>query len=45
LGEVEIVGRVERRRRWSVEDKLALLAEIQAEDARVTPCSTRAAAE
>lgn len=29
---VEIVGRVERRRKWSVEEKAALLAEIETEE-------------
>jgi len=39
--EVEIVGRVERRRRWSPEEKAALLAEIEAEGGRVTVVARR----
>jgi transposase len=41
LGEVEIVGRVERRRKWSAEEKVALLAEIEAEGGRVTVVARR----
>ncbi len=41
MGEVEIVGRVERRRKWSAEEKVALLAEIEAEGGRVTVVARR----
>ena len=41
MGEVEIVGRVERRRKWSPEEKAALLAEIEAEGGRVTVVARR----
>ena len=35
MGAIEIVSRVERRRKWLPEDKAALLAEIEAEGGRV----------
>jgi transposase len=35
LAEVEIVGRVERRRKWTVAEKAALLAEVEAEGGKV----------
>jgi transposase len=35
LGEVEIVARVERRRKWSEAEKAALLAEVEAEGGKV----------
>lgn len=38
---MEIVRRVERRRKWSAEDKAALLAEIEAEDGRVMVVARR----
>ncbi len=41
MGDVEIVGRVERRRKWSPEEKAALLAEIEAEGGRVTVVARR----
>jgi transposase len=41
VGEVEIVGRVERRRKWLPEEKAALLAEIEAEGGRVTVVARR----
>lgn len=41
MGEVELVGRVERRRKWSAEEKVALLAEIEAEGGRVTVVARR----
>jgi transposase len=41
VGDVEIVGRVERRRKWSLEEKAALLAEIEAEGGRVTVVARR----
>jgi hypothetical protein len=31
LAEVEIIARVERRRKWMAEEKAALLAEVEAE--------------
>jgi transposase len=33
--EVEIVARVERRRKWTIEEKAALLAEVEAEGGKV----------
>ena len=41
MGDVEIVRRVERRRKWSAEDKAALLAEIAAEGGRVMVVARR----
>ena len=41
MGDVEIVGRVERRRKWSSEEKAALLAEIEAEGGRVMVVARR----
>src|SRR5215813_11193416 len=35
VGDIEIMGRVERRRKWRPEEKAALLAEIEAEGGRV----------
>ena len=35
MAEVEIVARVERRRRWTIEEKAALLAEVEAEGGKV----------
>ena len=35
MTEVEIVARVERRRKWSIEEKAALLAEVEAEGGKV----------
>jgi transposase len=35
LADMEIYGRVERRRRWTAQEKAALLAEIDAEGGRV----------
>jgi len=35
LAEVEIVARVERRRKWTIEEKAALLAEVEAEGGKV----------
>jgi transposase len=35
MTEVEIVTRVERRRKWTIEEKAALLAEVEAEGGKV----------
>ena len=35
MAQVEIVPRIERRRKWTVEEKAALLAEVEAEGGRV----------
>jgi transposase len=37
----EIVSRVERRRKWSVEEKAALLAEVEAEGGKVAVIARR----
>jgi transposase len=39
--DVEIVARVERRRKWTAEEKAALLAEVEAEGGRVTIVARR----
>ena len=41
MSEVEIVSRIERRRKWSASEKAALLAEIDAEGGRVTLVARR----
>ncbi len=41
MGDVEIMGRVERRRKWQPEEKAALLAEIEAEGGRVKVVARR----
>ncbi|HLY56512.1 MAG TPA: transposase [Stellaceae bacterium] len=41
MGDVEIVGRVERRRKWSAEEKAALLAEVEAERGKVSLVARR----
>jgi transposase len=41
LGEVEIVGRVERRRKWTPQEKAALLAEVESEGGRVSVVARR----
>lgn len=41
MGNVEIIGRVERRRKWTQEEKAALLSEIEAEGGRVTVVARR----
>src|SRR5690349_17765862 len=41
MSEVEIVARVERRRRWTVAEKTALLAELEAEGGRVAVVARR----
>jgi transposase len=35
LSDVEIVARVERRRKWTIEEKAALIAEVEAEGGKV----------
>jgi len=35
MAEVEIVARVERRRKWTIEEKAVLLAEVEAEGGKV----------
>jgi transposase len=35
MSDVEILARVERRRKWSVEEKAALIAEVEAEGGKV----------
>jgi transposase len=35
VSDVEIVARVERRRKWTIEEKAALLAEVEAEGGKV----------
>ena len=35
MAEMEIVARVERRRKWTIEEKAALLAEVEAEGGKV----------
>jgi len=41
MGDVEIMSRVERRRKWQPEEKAALLAEIEAEGGRVKVVARR----
>ena len=41
MSEVEIVSRIERRRKWSAADKAALLAELDAEGGRVSLVARR----
>jgi transposase len=35
VSDVEIVARVERRRKWTIEEKAALMAEVEAEGGKV----------
>lgn len=35
MSDIEIVGRVERRRKWTLEEKAALIAEVEAEGGKV----------
>jgi transposase len=37
----EIVARVERRRKWTLEEKAALMAEVEAEGGKVRPVARR----
>ena len=39
--DVEIIGRVERRRKWSAQEKAALLAEVDAEGGKVRVVARR----
>jgi transposase len=41
MGDVEIIGRGERRRKWTPEEKAALLSEIEAEGGRVIVVARR----
>ena len=41
MAEVEIIARVERRRKWTAEEKAALLAEVEAEGGKVTVVARR----
>src|SRR3954453_21769961 len=41
MAEVEIVARVERRRKWSEAEKTALLAEVEAEGGKVSVVARR----
>jgi transposase len=41
LGEVEILPRVERRRKWTEEEKATLLAEVEAEGGKVSVVARR----
>ena len=41
MGDVEIIGRVERRRKWTVQEKAALLAEVDAEGGKVRVVARR----
>jgi transposase len=41
LADVEIMARVERRRKWTAQEKAALLAEVEAEGGKVTVVARR----
>jgi transposase len=41
LADVEIMARVERRRKWTAQEKAALLAEVEAEGGKVTIVARR----
>ncbi len=41
MADVEIMARVERRRRWTAEEKAALLAEVEAEGGKVAVVARR----
>jgi transposase len=41
LAEVEIIARVERRRKWTAEEKAALLEEVEAEGGKVSVVARR----
>ena len=41
MTDVEIVARVERRRKWTAQEKAALLAEVEAEGGKVTLVARR----
>ena len=41
MADVEILARVERRRKWTAQEKAALLAEVEAEGGKVTIVARR----
>ena len=41
MSEVEIIARVERRRKWRIEEKAALVAEVEAAGGKVRPVARR----
>jgi transposase len=41
MSDMEILARVERRRKWSIEEKAALIAEVEAEGGKVKPVAQR----
>jgi transposase len=41
VSDVEILARVERRRKWSIEEKAALIAEVEAEGGKVKRVAQR----
>ena len=41
MADIEIMARVERRRKWSAEEKAALVAEVAAEGGKVRPVARR----
>ena len=41
MADVEIIARVERRRKWTAEEKVALLAEVEAEGGKVAVVARR----
>lgn len=41
MSDVEILARVERRRKWSIEEKTALIAEVEAEGGKVKRVAQR----
>ena len=41
MADVEIIARVERRRKWTADEKAALLAEVEAEGGKVTVVARR----
>ena len=41
MADVEILARVERRRKWTAQEKAALLAEVEAEGGKVTMVARR----
>ncbi len=41
MSDVEIIGRVERRRKWTAREKAALRAEVEAEGGKVTVVARR----
>jgi transposase len=41
MSEVEVLARVERRRKWTQEEKAALLGEVEAAGGKVRPVARR----